>query len=450
MLSRPPSHRLGRTTGLDTGNYQRDPIPTDSTYSTYGITTTNGMFGLNPAIDIIYILNPTGFTMGGWVNNSLDDTSFMLLATMINSGGWNGFEFGNNGDGGTDGGVLYYFQTRNGGTSEGSTQRTVKWTIGSVAGNKLTDGLLIVMSNSSGMFLYFNGTLKASSGPTFGFGTKQIGQNFSIGCSENSGGACGRSLNGGVDYLFVANRSWSEAEIVDFRDNGFYSLTDTSPPLISSLNCTSCNVPNGDTSSPYETDDTTPTFRFDTDENARCAVGVSDINYTTMGSSRNCTSGEGTESHICTLTVQDKFTSVGQNNLYISCKDSSGNEGNTTDPSKSNSGPIIMEIAGAGETSGDDAIELGITTSEIGGTATIYTAQQISARNLANDQFSGTFDKMAVQDNKRWAFNYVSSGESPITSLFNLTPVLWVLQIQNQTNETITGLVGKLINSTYP
>src|SRR3989338_6339103 len=106
-----------------------------------------------------------------------------------------------------------------------------------------------------------------------------------------------------------------------------------------------------------------------------------------------------------------------------------------------------MEIQGAGETSGDDAIELGIISSEIWETATIYTAQRVSARNLVNSQFTGIFDKVASNGNKRWAFNYVSSGETQITGLFNLTTVLYTLQMQNQTNETITDLVGKLINN---
>jgi len=227
---------------------------------------------------------------------------------------------------------------------------------------------------------------------------------------------------------------------------------DTTPPTILTLNCTSCNIPNGDAISPYETEDTTPTFRFNTSENAWCAIGVSDVNYTTMGSSRNCTSGEGTEGHICTLTTQDRFDNVGENNLYISCKDSSGNEGNVSDTSKSNSGKIRMEIQGAGEASGDDRIEIGIDTSEIAGIADKYSEQQVSARNLAASQFSGVFDwVVAVQgSSKRYAFNYVSAGESPITGLFNITPVLYVLQLQNQTNATITDEVGKLINNTYP
>ena len=76
---------------------------------------------------------------------------------------------------------------------------------------------------------------------------------------------------------------------------------DTTPPVTSDYNCTSCNPPNGDNQSPYETDDTTPTFNFTTDKDARCVIGVNDTNYTTMNitNSGTCNSGEETKSHIC-------------------------------------------------------------------------------------------------------------------------------------------------------
>lgn len=264
------------------------------------------------------------------------------------------------------------------------------------------------------------------------------------------------AFTGKMDEFGIWTRALTEAEISELYNNyeGYnpFAGGDPTPPTISNLNCTSCDIPNGDITPPYETEDTTPTFKFDTDENAWCAISDSDDNYTIMGASRNCTSGEGTQNHICTLTVQDRFSSVGENYLYISCKDSDGNEGNATDSSKSNSGKIRMEILGAGEASGDDRIEIGIDTSDIKDIATKYSEQQLSARNLNNDQFTGTFDWVVVVQGstKRYAFNYVSGGESPISNLFNLTPVLYVLQLQNQTNETITDDVGKLINSTWP
>ncbi len=250
-------------------------------------------------------------------------------------------------------------------------------------------------------------------------------------------------FNGRIDEVTIFNRSLTDAEILDLYNNGIEtSGGDSTPPALLNVNCTSCNIPYGDTTEPFETEDTTPTFRLDTDEPASCRIHSSDIDYDTMGASRDCEGG-GTEGHTCTLKVPDRFTTVGQNNIYISCIDGSSNENKTG---------LLMEIKGATETHGDDAIELGIDTSEIAGMVEKYASKQVSARNLADNQFSGIFDwVVAVQGSAlRYAFNYVSEGESPITGLFNLTPVLYVLQLQNQTNETITDEVGKLINSTYP
>ena len=80
----------------------------------------------------------------------------------------------------------------------------------------------------------------------------------------------------------------------------------------------------------------------------------------------------------------------------------------------------------------------------------VLAALSIAAYSLSNAQFTGAFDRVAVLGTKRWALNYVSEGESVITGLFNLTPALYVLQLQNQTNETIINEVSAFINGTYP
>ncbi|MBI2576671.1 hypothetical protein HYV84_05640 [Candidatus Woesearchaeota archaeon] len=224
---------------------------------------------------------------------------------------------------------------------------------------------------------------------------------------------------------------------------------DTTPPTIISYNCTSCNPPSGDNSTPYETYDTTPTFSLTTNEGALCRIGVASQNYTTLGTSRNCTPGTAhNTTHTCTLTAQDKFTAPGQNSLFIGCIDSSNNENAT-----STSGVVSMHILGATESYGDDSIQLGIDRSEIGGLGNtgVYTDYKVSARRYTDGtQFSGAFDKFVINSNKRWVFNYVSGGETAIANLFNLTPVLIVLQLKNETNETIAHEVGYLINLTYP
>ncbi len=78
---------------------------------------------------------------------------------------------------------------------------------------------------------------------------------------------------------------------------------------------------------------------------------------------------------------------------------------------------------------------------------TNYTAQQIFARKLDNTQDVGTFDWVAKKGSKVWAFNYVTKGEQHV-QMFNMTPVLYVLEMSNITGTNITKKVEGIINAT--
>src|SRR3989344_6309862 len=145
--------------------------------------------------------------------------------------------------------------------------------------------------------------------------------------------------------------------------NGTPSAADTTPPEINFYNMTSeggtgCTNWDANKSNPCATNDTTPTTFFRTNENALCAVGISDLNYSNL------------------------------------------------------------------------------------------TNQQISARDISNNQFLGTFDWVARKGNKVWALNYISSGESHVAGTFNMTPVLYVLQMTNTTQQQVTLEVERMINAT--
>lgn len=82
--------------------------------------------------------------------------------------------------------------------------------------------------------------------------------------------------------------------------------------------------------------------------------------------------------------------------------------------------------------------------------ASIYTDQQIYVRYLNGTQMLGTFDKVAVYGNQRWAFNVIS-GSDQFTNMLNLTPSLYVWegnsslsteQIQNQVETLISSTLG--------
>ena len=132
--------------------------------------------------------------------------------------------------------------------------------------------------------------------------------------------------------------------------------------------------------------------------------------------------------------------------INLTASDSAGNKASNNTFSFITAANIVQQFAN--EQEGDDAILLGINTSEIW-TATVYDSYQVGGSNLSQ-QFRGRFDKFAIKGNKRWAINYVSQGESAITGIFNITPTLYVLQLQDLSSGAITQQVGSLINSTYP
>lgn len=139
-------------------------------------------------------------------------------------------------------------------------------------------------------------------------------------------------FDGILDEVFIYNRVLTPTEInfLFNNGNGFqYPFLNLSAPIITNINCTSCNPPTGDNVTPYTTTDITPTFNFSTDINANCRYSNNlTANYTEMGSSRNCTT-TGALSHICTLISADAL-SVGLVNTSAVCqRDDALNESTT-------------------------------------------------------------------------------------------------------------------------
>ena len=195
-------------------------------------------------------------------------------------------------------------------------------------------------------------------------------------------------------------------------------------------------------SNPCSTGDVTPTVNFTTNEPASCAIGTQDINfsdYNALVVNRNCTIGQGTQSHTCTLIDNDELV-YETSNIFISCEDSSNNQ-NTT----STSGALVLSITGL-EAAGRTSIGLGIQNALLS-SYTNYTDQQIYARNLASVQVTGTFDRVATKGGKTWAFNRIGVSDSHV-NMFNLTPVLYALEFANTTSSQITLQAELLINAT--
>ena len=106
---------------------------------------------------------------------------------------------------------------------------------------------------------------------------------------------------------------------------------------------------------------------------------------------------------------------------------------------------LSLTIVGL-EADGISAIGTGIQNALLSG-YTNHTNQLVYARALDNTQDYGVFDRFAKKGNKAWAFNYVTNGEEHV-GLFNLTPVLYVLELTNQSTADITLTVEAMINAT--
>lgn len=306
--------------------------------------------------------------------------------------------------------------------------------------------MVTVTHNSSGYFNYVNGTKLSQSTSTASDIGNPLG--FYIGRTGYAGSAT--QLKGMIDEIGFWNRSLTDTERSNLWNDGvgiFASdgLFSDIPPEITFYNMTSeggegCTNWNTDKSNACTTSDTTPTVSINTNKKAYCRIGVSDLNYTDMGSSRNC-SGGGTKSLTCTLTEQDILTQE-TSYVYIGCQNQFGGENST-----STSRALKVSLSNADtESPGRNAIVSGIQNALISG-YTIYTDQKVYARNSANNQSVGVFDKVVKWMNKIWAFNYITGNQSYV-NMFNITPVLYTLEMTNQTSIQINTTVYQLIMDT--
>jgi hypothetical protein len=239
---------------------------------------------------------------------------------------------------------------------------------------------------------------------------------------------------------FYMHLGYQSAAHADYDNLTITMVNQFLPPIITNINCTSCNIPYGDVIPPYTTSDTTPTFRFSTDIESNCRISDENQNYTSMGSSRDCATGDRTMGHICTLTSQDELF-YSNSNVYISCENID-NYNQTWDASVS----LQMEITNlvANRTL---ALDNGIHKSSIWPGATIYSDQQVYLHDLNNNQVLATVDRVAVYGNQRWLFDYLEDGESA-HGLFNITPVIYSLEMTDKSFSEIEDRVSSLINST--
>lgn len=276
-------------------------------------------------------------------------------------------------------------------------------------------------------------------------------------------------VNGSTGWLWQASKTWTGGQMqffmfeshencLSFSDNiTFYNksvytppILDTTPPSITYYNLSNgagCENWNTDKTNACVTSSVTPTIQFNTSENAWCRISANStlttgMNYSDMGSARNCTgaaAGEGGKRHLCTLSLADQFA-YDFGYIHISCRDSDTNQNLT-----STSDALRVNISGLEATS-RDSVEIGIANA-LGTSYSTYTDQKIYARNSANSQSVGAFDKVVKKLNKVWAINYIGASDSHV-NMFNITPVLYTLEFANKTQTYIQNQTAFFINST--
>ncbi len=102
-------------------------------------------------------------------------------------------------------------------------------------------------------------------------------------------------------------------------------------------------------------------------------------------------------------------------------------------------------VSGANETAGDDAITQGILNALP--VAAIHPEQQAYIRSSSGTQQLGRFDQIAVFNNQRWAFNYITSGES-FMNMNNISTNFYTLELIDLFSNDITTQVSAFINAT--
>lgn len=331
-------------------------------------------------------------------------------------------------------GLVYDGSSLLGGNTGGHTIKTNKWY-----------HYVLTWQEGGYVKLYLNNTLKYSTGIT-NVGTNN-NEYLRVGTWSLLWGAS-PAWGGFIDEFKIWDRQLSDDDISELFNN-FQGLDCDSVVNykaemleISSYNLTSeggtgCTNWNTNKENACTISDTTPTVFINTTKNADCSIGLTDSNYTDMDRNSTC-SGDGTKEHTCTLDEQDEL-SEDYSFLYIACKDTYQNENLS-----SSSGALKVYIPSSDyEADIRTYIESGIS-SALSSDYTIYTDQKLYARDSSNNQFVGVFDKVVKWMNKIWAFNYITGNDTFVEG-FNVSPVLFVLELRNsssaETNSTIYNLI---------
>ena len=168
----------------------------------------------------------------------------------------------------------------------------------------------------------------------------------------------------------------------------------------------------------------------------------------------NATGGNANHTHASQTVVSD---SASASNIYLFGSANTTGSGHTHNFNFSlsvvnNSPPatntIFATYSGviANETEGRNAIEEGIYNKT--SSATIYTDLEVDIRYLNGTQDNGVFDKVSFNGTQRWAFNYITSGESFTNMASSSYKIFNVWENTSLTYSQIVNKVNSFINGT--
>ena len=211
-----------------------------------------------------------------------------------------------------------------------------------------------IIYNGTHVIAYENGTRITSELSHSGGSTDYADWTYAV---IGRGDLVGREIDDVyIDDLQLWNVSLTDSDMMEACGFSLYR------PVLSNYNLTSgWSGASYDNVAPYKTNDTTPTFTLDTDENSDCRIGINDLNYTDMGSTRDCSGGEGTMSHTCTVISADNLSySLSNQSVYISCVNIHVPTNQTTSSSSGSLDTIIWpeyELSGTVKDSASNAID---------------------------------------------------------------------------------------------
>ena len=180
--------------------------------------------------------------------------------------------------------------------------------------------MVTILLGTGGVNLYLNGTLSGTHASTATIPSDHTIIRFGQAWVESTS----TRMTGRLDEISMYDYRWNATQIAKaYNNSGGYNPypPNLARPVISEYNLTSgWSEASWDNSSPYKTNDSTPTFNFDTNLNANCRSGKVNYNFTDMTTARNCSSGDGTKNHTCTLISSDSLSYLNTDqNLYFSC-----------------------------------------------------------------------------------------------------------------------------------